>query len=88
MIMMERAGSIVEVMLPLPALVLTTALVTQLRPLISLSSSAKADDPVNADVWISGCTGGDYWMPAFAGMTRKCIAGRIPHRRMILVSAR
>ena len=32
------------------------------------SSSAKADDPVIADV-DSITDAGDYWMPAFAGMT-------------------
>jgi hypothetical protein len=32
------------------------------------SSSAKADDPVRRDISIS-TPSGDYWIPAFAGMT-------------------
>ena len=35
----------------------------------TLSSSAKADDPVNADAADIARTFGDYWMPACAGMT-------------------
>jgi len=34
-----------------------------------LSSSAKADDPVAIDARALLCEFGDYWMPAFAGMT-------------------
>jgi hypothetical protein len=36
--------------------------------ILTLSSSAKADDPVRAALENSRR---DYWMPAFAGMTMK-----------------
>jgi len=35
----------------------------------TLSSSAKADDPVRRDASVSITDVNVYWMPAFAGMT-------------------
>src|SRR5882672_10610308 len=35
---------------------------------VRMSSSAKADDPVRRAVWVRS-QAGDYWIPAFAGMT-------------------
>src|SRR5882672_6672992 len=47
------------------------------EPFSRLSSSAKADDPVRRAFSIHR-DAGDYWMPAFAGMTRRTKAEAIP----------
>src|SRR2546422_7645800 len=62
-----------------PAAAQMNFLIADSKPLhhSSMSSSAKADDPVNTEGGVDlghACLDGGYWMPACAGMTSAAVA--------------